>query len=378
MKLFLLILFWGHWYLVFSARSIISPIMPLIEDEFCISHAMAGGLFSSFWVGNTIAIFYSGFLSLKIGYKKTIVIAFIIMFITFFLLRFSGTYQLFAGILFILGLGAGLYLPCAIPLITTLFERKDWGKAISFHETAAGLSLLTIPFIIVFALNFKNWKSIFLVVSAACLLVTVIFQLFSPDPRPEKKEKANMIEILKRKEFWIITVVWIGCAIGSMGIYNIIPLYLVKERAIQIESANTIFGISRIGGFIAMASIGFLIDRFRLRKILTFIILSTGFTTIGIALVHSYLLISIMLFLQATFSVVFFPAGLVAISKLTTLSERSVFTGVLMSLSSIVGPGLSPLILGAVADVWNFQIGILISGIIITMSYFPLRSLKEI
>ncbi|MFC1864084.1 MFS transporter, partial [Thermodesulfobacteriota bacterium] len=211
-----------------------------------------------------------------------------------------------------------------------------------------------------------------------CLIVSVILQVFSPDTRPEKKEKADIFEILKRKDFWIITVLWLSCAIASMGIYNIIPLYLVKERAIQIESANTIFGISRIGGFIAMVSMGFLMDRFKLKRILTVIILSTGLTTIGIALAHSYLLVSIMLFAQATFAVVFFPAGLVAISRLTTLNERSVFTGLLMSISSPIGSGLSPLILGVVADVWNFQVGILISGIIITMSYFPLRSLKEI
>jgi MFS family permease len=378
MKIFLLFVFWCLWYLSFSARSIISPIMPLIEDEFSISHAMAGVLFFSFYVGNTIAVFYSGFLSLKIGYKKTIVTAFVILFIAFILLRFTGSYGLFAVIVFFLGIGGGLYLPCAIPMITTIFEQKDWGKAISFHETAAGLNILTIPFIVVFALNFVNWKSIFLVFSFACLIVTTVLYIFSPAPRPEKKEKASVLEILKRKDFWIITALWISCGIASMGIYNIIPLYLVKERAIQIDSANTIFGISRIGGFIAMVSIGFILDRFKLKKILTAIILATGFTTMGIALVHSYQLISIMLFLQATFSVVFFPTGLVAIARLTTLSERSLFTGVVMSMSSIIGPGLSPLILGAVADIWNFQIGILISGIIITVSCISLRYLKEI
>jgi hypothetical protein len=43
--------------------------MPLIEDDFGISHALAGGLFFSFYIGQTIAIFSSGFVSLRIGYK---------------------------------------------------------------------------------------------------------------------------------------------------------------------------------------------------------------------------------------------------------------------------------------------------------------------
>ena len=62
-----------------------------------------------------------------------------------------------------------------------------------------------------------------------------------------------------------MTIVWISCAIATMGIYNIVPLFLVKERGIQIELANTLFSISRVGGFIAMILIGFIIDKFNLK-----------------------------------------------------------------------------------------------------------------
>jgi len=350
--------------------------MPLIEDEFVISHAMAGALFFSFWVGNTMAVFGSGFISQKIGYKKTILIGFSVLVITFFLLRFADRYQLFAVIVFILGMGAGVYLPCAIPLITAVIEKKSWGKAISFHETAAGFNLLTIPLIIVWALDFSNWKSVFLIFSVLCLIFTIILLLFSPDPRPESHEKSSLATIIRRKDFWIITTAWICCGIASLGIYNIVPLYLVKERNIQIEAANTIFGISRFGGFIGMIIIGFIIDKFDLKKTLTIILLGTGITTAGIALVHSYALISVTLLAQATFSVIFFPTGLVAIARLTNLADRSMFTATLMSMSSVIGPGLSPLIIGAVADIWSFQIGILIAGIVIIFSVVPLTRLK--
>lgn len=378
MKLFLLVLFWSLWYVNFTAKSITSPLMPLIEDEFSINHTMAGVLFFIFWVGNTISVFYAGFMSLKVGYKRSILLSFYSMAIIFVFLRFASTYTLFAIFAFLLGLGSGLYLPCGIPLITAIFERDSWGKAISFHETAAGFSLMTIPVFIAFAISVMDWRSVFYVMSGACLILAVLFHIFSPDPRPEKGEKANMKDILHRKEFWIMTALWSSCAIASMGIFNIIPLYLVKERGIQIEAANTILSMSRIGGFIAMIAIGFIIDRFNLKKLLLVLLLAAGLSTIGIAVIKVHWLLSIMLFLQATFSVVFFPAGLVAISKLTNLSERSVFTGMLMSVSGIIGPGLSPLIFGRIADVWNFQVGILGAGIIITSACLLVRQLKEV
>ena len=68
------------------------------------------------------------------------------------------------------------------------------------------------------------------------------------------------------------------------------------------------------------------------------------------------------LFLQATFCVVFFPVGIVAVSKLTEPEERSVFAGIIMAISTIVGCGLTPFILGLIADLWRFQYGFLLLG----------------
>ena len=127
-----------------------------------------------------------------------------------------------------------------------------------------------------------------------------------------------------------------------------------------------------------MILIGFVIDRFSLRKILLFLVLATGITTIGISMAHSFWLLVVMLLTQAAFSIVFFPAGMVAVSKLTDLSERSLFSGVMMGIGGILGPGLSPFILGAVADAWNFQIGIFIVGILCTLSCLLFKALQEI
>lgn len=378
MKLFLLFLFWSLWYVNFSAKSITSPLMPLIEDEFAMSHAMAGVLFFCFWAGNTISVFYAGFLSLKIGYKRAILISFFGMAVIFIFLRFTSSYIPFAVFSFLLGITSGIYLPCGIPLITAVFETENWGKAISVHETAAGFSMLTVPFFVTFIISIMSWKSVFLLMSGACLIMAVVLHACSPDPRIEKEERRGMIKIIRRKEFWIMTVLWSSCAVASMGIYNIIPLFLVKERGLQIDAANTIFGISRIGGFLAMISVGFIIDRFNLKKLLLILLLAAGISTMAIAVVNVPWLLIIMLFIQATFSVVFFPAGLVAISKLTTLGERSVFTGILMSMSGIIGPGLSPIILGAVADTWSFQAGILGSGLLISSACILVKYLREI
>lgn len=378
MNYFLLMLFWALWYLNFSSRTIVAPLLPLIEDSLSINHARAGSFFFAFFAGYTLALLGSGLTALRIGYKKSILFSFLILVVCYSALGLIGSYGLFMTVMFFLGISAGFYLPSAIPLLTTAFPKAHWGKAISIHETAAGFSILSLPFLTVFALRFVQWRTIFWILAAACLCIIVFLEVFLPDPRPQREQKVRLSIVLRRKEFWIIGALWVSCGMASIGIYNIVPLFLVKERGIAMDLANTMFGLSRAGGFFGQIAVGFVLDRFNIKKLLYFLTLASGLATIGLAVSHVYWLMVAMLFLQATFSVVFFPVGLMAIARITRPGERSLFTGVLLGFSSIIGPGLSPVFLGAVADVWSFQIGILAVGVMIMLSCLTYKSLGDI
>jgi MFS family permease len=70
-----------------------------------------------------------------------------------------------------------------------------------------------------------------------------------------------------------------------------------------------------------------------------------------------------MLLLQGTFCVVFFPAGIMAVSKLTHADERSFYTGVIMAVSGVASLGIAPALFGAIADVYSFQMGLFLLGL---------------
>jgi NNP family nitrate/nitrite transporter-like MFS transporter len=378
MKIFLLLVFWSLWFLNFSARIIMSPLLPIIEDELVISHAMAGSIFSFLSAGYTISSLLSGFLSPRIGYKRSIVLGFIILITAVFCLKYASSYPSFAVITLFVGLGAGIYLPSIMPLLTAIFARDNWGKAIAFHETAASFSILSIPLLTAAALSFFHWRSLFTILSMACLVVIIFFCMFSPDPRPEKEKKARLSRILLRKDFWIVSILWIFAASNSLGLYNLIPLFLVKEKGMSIEMANTIFGISRIGGFFIVILVGFLVDRYGAKKILFLLLLTTGLTTVGLALTQTVPHLVVMLILQATVCSGFFPVAFVAISKITSFDERSIFTGTTIAIGVIMGLGFTPFALGAIADIWNFQYGIFFLGVITALSCILLKGLGEI
>jgi predicted MFS family arabinose efflux permease len=378
MKMLPLFLFWGLWYLNFSCRAVLSPLMPIIEDEFTISHALAGSIFTLVSIGFTITLLLTALLAARIGYKKCIALGFLILAVSMFSLNCATTFPFLALVAFSIGLGAGVYLPSAIPLLTEIFEPKNWGKAIALHDTGATFSTLSIPVLTAIAVQFLHWRTLLVILGASCLVLVVFFWVFSPDPHPQREKQIQFTRVLRRRDLWIIAGLWVFAVANSLGLYNLIPLFLVKEKGIDLGVANTIFGLSRIGALVASVLVGFLIDRFGAKKIIFAVLLSTALSTIGIAVSPTLPLLVGMLAFQATVSAAFFPAGFVAISKLTDLNQRGIFTGVTLAFGVVFGLGLTPAILGAAADAWGFQPGILVLGILTVFSCALIRGLDKI
>jgi NNP family nitrate/nitrite transporter-like MFS transporter len=363
MKLAQLALFWGLWYLAFSTRSLISPFLPIIQAEFALNHATAGGLLFFLAAGNTLALSLTGHLSLRVGYKRLITWSFVLSAAALIGLYSARSYPSFALFLFFFGIGGGFYLPCAVPILTATFERKHWGKVFSVHETAAGFSILSLPFLVALSLGVMPWRSFFLVLAGVFILLVSIFWVSGIDPEPRRKAGFGLSTLLPRFDFWALMVLWVASGIGVLGVYNIVPLYLVDEKGMAVETANRLLSLSRVGGFVGQIGLGFFMDRFKTRPILAVLSIASGISAIGLAAADSQWLLAVMLVLQGTFCVAFFPAGIVAISKLTRPEERALFTGVIMAVSGVVGLGIAPALLGAIADAFGFQIGLLLIGL---------------
>lgn len=376
MNILFLLLFWSLWFLNFSTRTVLSPLLPIFETELHISHALAGSIFLFLAVGYTSSLLASNWFTPRIGFKKSIATGFLILTGALVSLVFTRTYWGLGAVAFFLGFGAGLYLPSALPLLTSTIHPDKWGKAIAFHETAATSSILVIPLLAAAALRFLHWKWLVAVLSGLCLAATIVFLARSPDLRPKEEEKTPFSRVLRRRSFWIMATLWSFASAGGLGLYNLMPLFLVNERGLPIDLANSIFGLSRIGGLVVTFLAGFLIDRFGVKRLLLISLLASGFSITGIALAKSFPLLVTMLVFQATSIPVFFPAGLVAVSKLTGFGDRSAFAGATVAVGVVFGMGIAPALLGTAADVWSFQAGMLVQGVLTIGACFLLKSLR--
>ena len=174
-----------------------------------------------------------------------------------------------------------------------------------------------------------------------------------------------------------MSFLWIFAASTTMGVYFIVPLYLTKELSLEIGYANTIFGISRLGGFFVAISSGFVVSRFSLQKIMAFILIISGGFTVFVA-VAGINYIGMALFLQASVIYGFFPAGFVAISRIFDLSLRGIATGFILGCAAIIGWGVTPFLLGLSGGYLSFKFGILMLGVATILSSGLVFLVREI
>src|SRR4030043_1248736 len=378
MKLLPLFIFWCLWFLNFSTRAIFPPFPPLIEDSLSISHGAAGGLFPSLSIGYSLTLLIAGRFASIWGYKRIVVIGFMVTGLVLLGFQWVESYPALHILFFLLGFATGSYLPSILPTITETYDYKHWGKAIGFHDSAASFSIFSIPILVVFGLDYLSWRNLLLIVGIVSLLLPIYFWKISVEPKKEiSEQKGRTLHLFKRKTVWIMGFLWIFAAGSCLGLYSILPLFLVKERGIDFHFANNLFGISRVGGVFISILIGFLIDRYGYRKMLVLGIITTGLSTIGLSLASTLPMIVTALILQATLSIAFFPIGLSTISKLTPLSERAMVTGVIISIGMIFGVGFVLFLLGVIADHLNFEIGILGLGILTSFSSLMVRFLRD-
>jgi MFS transporter, NNP family, nitrate/nitrite transporter len=370
-------LLWFLWFINLGARAMFSPILPLIEDEFVVSHARASSVFTFQSIGYAISLLFSGMYSGRLGYKKCITLSLVVSSGLFFMIPFVKSFSTLVIFSLALGFSIGTYLPSVLPLITEYFAEKHWGKAIAIHDSAAAVGVFCIPFIVLFLLRLFGWRGIFTTAAVVFLASAVAFFLSSDELKIKQSRKTISGKLLKNPSLWIMGILWSFAAGANWGVYFTIPLFLTKELSLSIGYANTVLGVSRLGGIGVAILCGALVDRFSLRKMTFIMLLFTGLFTIlvGISTVR---FMAVFLFLQVIFVTGFFPLGLVSIAKTFDRETRSMATGYVLILSVLLGSGLIPYLVGLSGDLVGFRFGIVLLGILVTVSSPLLFYLKEI
>jgi len=353
-------------FFVFLARVIYSPLLPSIEGDLHLNHTQAASFFLFITLGYTVMNIFSGFIASWLGHRSTIFFSvFVVTSATAFIASASSLPLIRVGLVLV-GVGAGLYPPSGIATVTSLVNAKDEGKVLSIHEVAPNLGFILAPLIVALLLPRLPWRTCLLLISLLGLLFGTLFIIFSRGGsfRGEAPVLSNTRQILSLPSFWIATALLALGAGASIGLFSIIPTYLVFERGLDPNLVNTIVGVSRISSLSALFFAGYLVDRFGAKMIISVILLFAGIATAAFW-ARSQAILLAAVFIQPILIVSFFPAFLTAISRIAPRQLQNLSISFVLPIGYGFGGGILPVLLGWLGDNASFALGFLLYGLVL-------------
>lgn len=365
-------------FLVLLSRLMFAPLLPAIADEFNLTHGQAGGLFFFSSLGFSLSMLFSGVVACRLNHRRTILTSGVTVTAALLALASCRGLRCMQALLVVLGAGSGLYMPSAMATITGLVDPARKGRAIAIHEIGFNLSFIVAPLTARVLLPLFNWRVSLMCVAAAVAAAGTAFMLFGsggdmPGAAPRLQ---HFRSIMARPQFWLIGAPF-ALAIGAeVGVYSILPTYLVKIEGMELNYVNTLLSLSRVSGLAMVFVTGWLVDRLGMKPLLMVVLPLSALLTMMIGYFHGPLLVAAV-FAQPLVIICFFPAALTGLSNVFSPSMINLAISLMIPFAYFFGAGLVPTGLGLLGERGLFSTGFFITGAGLLAMLVPLYFLNH-
>lgn len=354
----------GLFFLNFTSRVIFSPLLPIIEGEFGLDHAAAASFFLLISAGYFCSILLSGFVSARINHKKTIVLSTIATGIVLLLLSLCSTLLWMRIGLFSLGLAAGLYLPSGLASISSLVKPAYLARGMAVHELAPNLGFLAAPILADMIFRCCSWQQGLMWLGILMIGAGVFYGVSSGGchERGRSLDLLTSQTILMRPEFWLLVLLFSLAMSSSLGVYAMLPLFLVSDQGMTPERANRLLAFSRVAALMMPLVAGWLGDRIGNRSVMAFVLLIAGLCTVLLGLSSFSPWLIALVILQPMVAVCFFPSGFAVLSTLGPEGRGTLAISLCIPEAFLLGGGLLPVLIGVIGDYASIGAGFMVTG----------------
>jgi NNP family nitrate/nitrite transporter-like MFS transporter len=352
------------FFLNFLARIVMAPLLPVVRGDLQLNHSGAGRFFLLLSCGYFMALLGSGYLAGRMAHRRVIVLSCVGVGLALMAIAQATQVLAIYGGLFGLGLAAGIYLPSGIASITDRVPNRHWGKALAIHELAPNSAFLLAPLLVEAALRFLNWRAGLMLLGAATLALAGLFMWRGQgaDYCGEIPDRQAMRAIATKPAVWLMMLMFgIGIS-GTLGIYSMLPLYLVSEHGMDRPWANNLLALSRIGALAAAWFGGWASDRFGPIVTMRVVFILSGLLIVAIGGLRGPGLIAAV-FCQPVLAVGFFPAGFSLLSTISSRRTQNITIAITIPVAFLIGGGGVPLFLGWMGDMGGFGRAFMLIGL---------------
>jgi predicted MFS family arabinose efflux permease len=283
----------GIVFFIMIPRLLLAPLLLRISADLGISYSQASYFFLTSSAGFIAGLFSSGYVAQRLGHKWTIVSSLAAAGLFLVLLsrvRDIGFFHLF---LFLDGWAIGLYPGSGITAVSAMAPTIHRGKALAIHECGPNLAFILAPVSAAALAPSIGWRGVMLTFGLCGMALSGLFALYgrAGSGRGQPPNFRNIAELARNRSFWVIAALFSMATIGAMGVYGVLPTYLIAVQRFPERYVNNLIGLSRITAFIAILTAGSLTDRYGFRPVVTVILVTTGLATLILGLAHGRLLV---------------------------------------------------------------------------------------
>lgn len=354
---------------VFFPRLLFSPLLVAIQSDLGATAAQATRIFTTIAVGYGVAMVSSGFVATRVRHRRVVAMAAFGVGVGMQIAALAPSMLvLHLGVLLV-GASAGLYAPSGLSIVTDITPPERRGLGFAIHELGPSISFVLAPAIAAIFLPVLGWRGLVSATGIACVIAG--FSYFALGRagafHGEAPALGNLKLIVRHRRFWLIIVFFVIAASTAIGMFAVLPTFLIGYRGMDQQLANALIGASRISGLGMIFLSGVLTDRFGFRRLVAVIFAVTGLFTIGLTLAQGVFL-AIAVLLQPAIISAFFPAAIAAMTRIGPPKSRNVVISLIIPLANLVGAGLYPAIAGFFADLGLFDRVFQVTGVLLLLA----------
>ena len=258
--------------LFYSANfSVVTPIMPLIIDEYQVSRGAASFLMSGVLITQALFVIPGGILVGKAPLKLVFAIGCVVaaaMSLTFL----ADHFLVLLSLRLVHALAFVLIMPATAPLLMRWFSARELPLMNSLHMTFFILGIGIGTFAAGPLSSAIGWQSTLMVFGMAMLVVGAVWVAFGRVPPPAAEGKVRRVSIREMaRSVRSKTILLLGLADGAAFAQNLalttwLPTYYNEVFGMSLTKAGSIVGLVSIVGVFASLTGGFLSARLGVRK----------------------------------------------------------------------------------------------------------------
>ncbi|MFA1543147.1 MFS transporter [Actinomadura monticuli] len=226
----------------FMGIGLVDPILPAISEDLNASPSQVTLLFTSYLVVTAVAMLVTGFVSSRIGAKRTLIAGLALIVVFSALAGTSGSIGGIIGFRAGWGLGNALFIATSLAVIVSSAS-GGLGGAIIAYESALGLGIAVGP-LLGGVLGDISWRGPFYGVAALmalALLATAV--LVRPQPRPARRTSiADPLKALRHRGLLVMSLTALCYNWGFFTVLGYAP-FPMELSAMRLGLVFTAWGL---------------------------------------------------------------------------------------------------------------------------------------